>query len=341
MLTGLIYRIKRQIHRWPALYQCLFGVATLNRDYGRQWLQRGAFPSKFGGMWTDHNKFEHQLARKLANGDLDPAIKPLLEQWRTKGFVTFPGAITADLIDSYLEEIEALKKEMPSPLLVTAASLPQPRHYQAKLEQEEHSVRTVDDYFFSAASRAILLEPQIMAFLTTVFEAKPLLNQSLSFKHGSQQEVHQDTAFVRMNAPMKLAAIWVALEDVQPGSGELVYYPGSHRWEGFLFSDRFKHWDEERDGIEQLDTWHRWIHEEAARRQCELQTFLPKKGDVFVWHAGLAHGGAPVIDHTATRKSLVGHYCPEGVRPLYHYYKPGQRKCYRHGPFSYCTSYYR
>ena len=29
----------------------------------------------------------------------------------------------------------------------------------------------------------------------------------------------------------------VALEDVSPGSGELIYYPGSHKLDDFLFGD--------------------------------------------------------------------------------------------------------
>ena len=34
---------------------------------------------------------------------------------------------------------------------------------------------------------------------------------------------------------MELIASWIALEDVQPGSGELMYVPGSHRFEVFIF----------------------------------------------------------------------------------------------------------
>lgn len=179
-----------------------------------------------------------------------------------------------------------------------------------------------------------------MQFLALVFERPPILTQSLSFTHGSQQAIHQDTVFVRMNSPFKLAAIWVALEDVHTGTGELVYYPGSHLWEGFLFSGRFKHWDKERDGHEQLDQWHEWLTQEAQRREVQPIAFLPRKGDVFVWHGGLAHGGSPVTQPGATRRSLVGHYCPQGVRPLYHYYKPSQRRLYRSGAYHYCSSYY-
>ena len=138
--------------------------------------------------------------------------------------------------------------------------------------------RLVDDYFFCKSARTLLFNPKIVRFMELVFKAKPILTQSLRFNYGSQQAIHQDTAFVRMNSPMKLAAVWIALEDIQPGTGELQYFPGSHRWEGFLFSGRFKHYDETRDGREQLDAWHQWIQDEAKVRNVKAEAFLCQKG---------------------------------------------------------------
>lgn len=56
-----------------------------------------------------------------------------------------------------------------------------------------------------------------------------------------------DTAYVIMNSSNRMDAIWIALEDIPPGSGELVYYPGSHHWNDYLFSGRFKHFGMERE----------------------------------------------------------------------------------------------
>jgi hypothetical protein len=43
-------------------------------------------------------------------------------------------------------------------------------------------------------------------------------------------------------------------------------------------------------------------------RGVEPITFLPRKGDVFFWHAGLYHGGEPILDPARTRRSYVVHY---------------------------------
>ena len=44
--------------------------------------------------------------------------------------------------------------------------------------------------------------------------------------------------------------------------------------------------------------------------------FAARKGDVLVWHADLAHGGNPV-SADVTRKSIVTHYCPKHLAPLF------------------------
>ena len=52
-----------------------------------------------------------------------------------------------------------------------------------------------------------------------VLRRTALLFQSLSFIKGSNQGIHQDTAYVVTDQPMKLIATWIALEDINPGSG--------------------------------------------------------------------------------------------------------------------------
>ena len=84
-------------------------------------------------------------------------------------------------------------------------------------------------------AKEILLQNELSQFLKLCFEVPPLLFQSLSFIKGSNQGIHQDTAYVVTDQPMKLIASWIALEDINPGSGELEFYPQSHRYDEFLF----------------------------------------------------------------------------------------------------------
>ena len=114
---------------------------------------------------------------------------------------------------------------------------------------------------------------------------------------------------------MELIASWIALEDVQPGSGELMYVPGSHRCEEFLFSNKYKHFSPDRDPKGSLKLHREHCEEQIRRHGASFETFLPKKGDMLFWHADLYHGGSNVIDEGLTRNGLVGHYCPSNAEP--------------------------
>jgi hypothetical protein len=340
-LRHVIYVLKRKVHENTILYQLLYFIITFNLDYLKQLLNIGKYPSKFGGQWVHRKDFKIILRQKIRKGLIDSETAGLIGKWREDGFVVWKQAIASALVDELNEELNALPAKHPAGLMITGPNFEGSKLYQPELIRVHESIRIVDYYFFSLTARKILFSKPLMDFLEIVFEKKPVLTQSLNFEYGSEQAVHQDVVFAIMNSPLKMAAIWIALEDVQPGSGELVYYPGSHLWPDFLFSGRFKHFDKERDGIEQKNAWHAWLHEEARRRKVELQSFLPKKGDALLWHAGLAHGGAPITTPNKTRRSLVGHYCARGVRPLYHYYKPSQRKFYDAEGFFYSSAYYK
>jgi hypothetical protein len=145
-----------------------------------------------------------------------------------------------------------------------------------------------------------------------LFDRPPLAFQSLVFRWGSEQDMHQDTAFVVLRSPMELVGCWIALEDVAPGSGELQYYAGSHRIPEYLWFGRGRARPNEYDD---LADFLRHVRAESERLGCELRRFHPRKGDVLLWHADLVHGGARRALPDVTRKSFVTHFCPVDVDP--------------------------
>ena len=99
----------------------------------------------------------------------------------------------------------------------------------------------------------------------------------------------------------------IALEDVDPDAGPLRYYPGSHKIPPYRFSNgRYNlNLDEKPQCIE-------YIEQQLINSGIEPLEFSAKKGDVFIWHAHLLHGGTPINNPSLTRKSLVTHYfCSE------------------------------
>lgn len=57
------------------------------------------------------------------------------------------------------------------------------------------------------------------------------------------------------------------------------------------------------------------LNAESERAGLNRLTLHTRKGDVLLWHAGLAHGGSPIIDHDRTRMSLVAHFSTQLAYP--------------------------
>lgn len=298
------------------------------------------FRSSFGGLWTDAEEAAELMARKLATGRLSAELAAAAESWIANGYAVLPGAVEHSLADELVADLERVW-ESRDPHVWAQSSYD---GWKRLPEIEEESrPRLSDFYVYSAAARAVSFHPTITEFLRAVFEATPVAFQSLTFLVGSEQGMHNDTAYVVLNRPNHMAATWVALEDVREDAGPLMYYPGSHRAEEKLFSGKYKHWEPSRDGHNQHEEFARHIHTEARRLQSTETVFLARKGDVFIWSANLAHGAKEITNRKLTRMSHVTHYCPLGVVPNYFDYAPAHATLAIDGDGGayYCSSRYR
>jgi hypothetical protein len=294
--------------------------------------------SSFGGLWTDRLDADDELERRVSSGSVPAHHAARVRSWITDGYTVFPRAVPGDLIDRFRDDIVRAFDEGDDRLLVnspgTDGYVPlQPRTSTVR-------ARVVDAYAHYPSARALLFAPPIVEWLRLLFDEPPMLFQSLSFDRGSQQGMHQDTAYVVVHPPLHMAAAWIALEDVIEGSGELVYLHGSHRLPEYRFSGEHKHWSPDRDGLEQHDEWSRLILENGQALGMERRAFLARKGDVFIWSADLAHGGAPARDDTLTRRSLVGHYCPRSARPNFFVHRSDRSTAVQHDGSWYASGHY-
>jgi ectoine hydroxylase-related dioxygenase (phytanoyl-CoA dioxygenase family) len=192
---------------------------------------------------------------------------------------------------------------------------------KADISYRSAVTKLLDYHAFSENARTATAAPRVVEFLTAIFETKPKAFQSLTFWKGSQQPIHKDTAYVQVDgAPMIIAASWLALEDIESGTGELEYYVGSHRGPEFLFGGEHK-WKSfaPQDHKKFLQS----LHDDAEKYGFKKGSFLAKEGDVLIWHADLAHGGSEIQKPGRTRQSLVTHFTSENHDPPY------QKACQR------------
>jgi phytanoyl-CoA hydroxylase len=274
-----------------------------------------SYRGHFEGLWTDCVDAEQIIERRWRAGQLQAADVDRLKHWVEHGYVVIPGAVPAEDCEAIKADLSRAFEHGDERLHVIKPG----EHFGVPLQPgtPQARMRVNDIYvYYESARRALFAEP-IVRFLRLIFSGNPTLLQSLTFDKGSQQGIHQDTAYVVIDPPGALAASWIALEDVQPGSGELVYYDGSHRLDDFLFSGQYKCWHHERDGAEQHDEYARGLVPRAEAAGLERKRLLVKRGDVLIWSGNLLHGGGEVTDENLSRRSLVGHYCPEWAVPRY------------------------
>ena len=167
--------------------------------------------------------------------------------------------------------------------------------------------RVQDAWRRSAAVRALAGLPQVTDPLARSYGRAPFPFQTLNFHRGSQQAPHADTIHFDSEPPGFMCGVWLALEDVHPDAGPLVYYPGSHRLPVLTFQDVGA---QPRAGRRSAypALYEPAIAARIADHGIVAERALLKKGQAFVWSANLVHGGSPVADPSRTRRSLVTHY---------------------------------
>lgn len=194
------------------------------------------------------------------------------------------------------------------------------------LQLFDDAVRETDPYFRkgvarvqdawrrSEAVRRLATLPKVLAFLEAAYGRSPFPFQTLNFKHGSQQELHSDAFHFHSEPERFMCGVWFALEDVRAEAGPLIYRRGSHRLP--VLTPSALGLDGGRPSPSALRRYGPALTAQVDAAGAVPTSALLKKGEAVVWAANLAHGGAPIIDPSSTRRSLVVHYYFDNC--LYH-----------------------
>ena len=273
------------------------------------------YRSRYGGLWTDLSSAHDLLTGKRQLGLVTEAEETLLRRWIDDGYVILEGAVPEALVDEALDELDrTLRGELPPRKAEWWTDAGKHFGVAGPDTMTFHAAKLLDLHLTSPATQRMIYHAPLARFLKLIFERPPLAFQSLSMVQGTRQPVHADTAFVRVSSALEFAAGWIALEDIEPDSGELEYYPGSHALEEQLFDGRYK-WVPEDTTV--VPDYSERLHAAARAAGLELKRFLPKKGDALFWAADLFHGGRDHVAEGKTRRSHVTHFCPLDRAPMY------------------------
>ena len=279
--------------------------------------------------WVDRDDFAASLQEKIANGKVSEALGDKLKHFNEQGYVAFPGLLSEQDVDALVAEHDrAWDEKWPVQALVEGIGVAGLGDLPAKSELGTRHYRLNDIQDASETVRKSILQAEVTDFLALVFNDKPVAMQSLFFEYGSEQGTHQDFPYVQSRILSHLVGCWIACEDVHADNGPLFYYPGSHRLAKFDWGKGSLTFDGKDHA--QVEAFGRYLEESCAAAGLERQTFHAQKGDVFLWHAALVHGGSPANDPDATRKSLVVHFSSRSAYPRDRRYADEEPKLFRH-----------
>ena len=270
--------------------------------------------SLYGGMWIDFPDWEVSLTEKSRSGEVSETVADLIRTFVRDGYVVIPQAVSKGVIDELNSRITNVwEGKVPGHKIEVYGEAVQVVDVESRYYDQPHKL--LDSYAFIPAAQHAASAPAVVEFMTAVFEDKPKAFQQLTFEWGSQQAIHKDTAYVKIDGnPMSMMATWVALEDISEGTGELEYYIGSHRAPDYIFGSLSK-WMEA--APHEHNDFLAALHADAEKYGHPRSSFLPKAGDVLIWHADLAHGGSAVTRPGLTRRSQVTHFTAAKNAPFY------------------------
>jgi len=259
-------------------------------------------------LWLDQPDAHEQIDRLGSDGQLADGEATSLHTFVDEGYLKF----TIDLDERASAEFEAdvarVWRERPADLAVSPPGPESPvsfRDYDGP--SRPRGYRIPDLHSHSESALDLYLHPKAFRLVELIYGEPALAFQSLYFEHGSQQTLHRDPMFVHTDPESHLLASWIALEDVTIENGPLVYVPKSHRLPWFEFSPGSIAAGRDAPPEKQRE-FAQWTHDAMEARGLETTPFCCRRGDAFLWHAGLLHGGARILDPALTRRSLIVHY---------------------------------
>lgn len=260
-------------------------------------------------LWLDLPEAESLLNEKAAS---DPLLFQIGQSLIDTGFAVAPGLIDPQLCDAAAQDFQDFSTRAGD----------DPRYRDA----HGNFLRVVNLHLSSANALRIGLDSTVMKILDFIFGCKAGIYSSLYFEHGTQQPIHRDSPFFETFPRNFFMGVWVALEDIHPDAGPLMYVPGAHRFEcdpkEIFARIQANHPDKNSDEVlaQSLQIYYGEVAQRSSAIAAPVRRPL-KKGDVAFWHPLAPHGGSPATNPALTRRSMVFHCTPE------------TRQVYQHGVF--------
>ncbi len=174
----------------------------------------------------------------------------------------------------------------------------------------KEGLRLQDGWQNSEDIRQIAANKAVLRLLSKLYGREAFPFQTLNFPVGTQQKPHSDAVHFSTVPERFMVGVWVALEDIGPDQGPLVYYPGSHKWPilyNQMIDAKYRH-DAEASVTDRYRHYIQFWQAMVKEHGIEPEYFHAKKGQALIWSSNVLHGGSAHNDPDKTRWSQVTHY---------------------------------
>lgn len=259
-------------------------------------------------LWLDQRDAERRIAAAAKRGKLSAEQAEKLSRFSSQGYLTFSLDVEPQVYDDIEATVAALWRDKPDHVAFAYQSILKPFACADEVTDRRPSYRIADLHSVSQGALQLYLNRRVFDFVEQVLGAPAVATQSLYFEYGSQQALHRDPVFVQTQPPSHLVAAWIALEDIDPRSGPLVYVPGSHRLPYYQLAAGEHRFDHKRHGEPEIRAMEEFDRQQMRDAKLAVEPFTPRRGEVLLWHHSLLHGGSTPEIPVLTRKSFVVHF---------------------------------
>lgn len=245
--------------------------------------------------WASLTEVQPEVAKTPIERANPEHLPEAHQHWLEHGYVVLPNFMPDDLINRYVEARGKLTKD------------------RSAKDNYYGGWHYPTPYMDCEELRDIALDQHLMYQLWSLIGDPMALHLCLTGWVSTERNWHQDTYLNPDYLWSYYAAAWIALDDITEDSGPFEMVPGSHKWDVLRRTKLFEHLN---PAQRQSPNWPTFTQdavsmickEEIAAKAAETIKFVPKRGDVLIWHSNLVHRGTQPTNQFALRKSLICHY---------------------------------
>ena len=244
--------------------------------------------------WLDRPDAGEALRNDTRLNAFSPTTREAVEHWPEKGYIILRGCFSPAEVAAMNAEVDRLIRDKVVDFNFTGRKIMFAFQHSDLLKKVVNDRRIGDVLDFALGKRM-----------------RPF--QSINFLTGSEQAAHSDSIHMTTYPLGYLAAAWIALEEMTPDNGPLIYFPGSHRLP-YLLNDGYDHGGGTFTiGEDAYGRYEQAVAKSITDGRFQQDEFIAQPGDVLIWHANLLHGGKRMSAPGASRKSMAIHYFADDV----------------------------